>query len=137
MLTACMKKQYEPRANSETQVDSSLPKDSAIPNMILMSDGMDDLSSSSWLSLDSSNPAPSKTMLQRDMAGEDSARRNFTITKAITDGRHSIDMVQQPSQGPHGTTPRKLGKRYGKFITDLNIALTAEKSDHDGDHEDG
>lgn len=133
-----MKKPYEPRAISDTQVDSSLLKDSAKPNMVLMSDGMDDLSSSSWLSLDSSNPAPLKTMLQRDMAGEDSARRHFTINKVVTDGGHSIDMVQLPSQGPHMfTAPPKFGKRNGKLNTDLNIAFTAEKSDHDGDHEDG
>lgn len=136
-----MTKPYEPRAISDTRVGSNLLTNNTTLNMALASEGKDDKSSSSWLSLDSStadNPVLSNAMLQKGTTGEDPASRSFTIGKAVMGERHTIDVVQQPSLGPHVfTTPRKLRKRDGKLNANLDIGLSVEKSSHDGNREDG
>ncbi|XP_027351228.1 uncharacterized protein LOC113862330 isoform X2 [Abrus precatorius] len=101
----------------------------------------DDRSSSSWLSLDSctaDNHVLSKAVLQQSKVGEAPASRKISIGKAVTEERHTTDVVQQSSLGCHGsTTPRKPRKHFGKSNANLNIGLTVERSSHDGNHEDG
>ncbi|WVY93153.1 hypothetical protein V8G54_032241 [Vigna mungo] len=136
---ACMKKSGEPRANSDAQVDGGLLTN----NTALTNEEQDDRSSSSWLSLDScsaGNPVLSKSILghSTSMIGEASASRNFSIGKVVTEERHTIDIVQQPTVGPHvSTTPRKPRKRFGKPNANLNIGLIVERSSNDGNHENG
>ncbi|RDX77213.1 hypothetical protein CR513_42698, partial [Mucuna pruriens] len=124
----CVKKPCEPRASSDSQVDGGLLKNNTTPDIALTSEGQDDRSNSSWLSLDScsaDNPVLSKAIV-----------RQSTIGKAVTEERHTVSMVQQPSVGPHvSTTPRKPRKRSGKSNANLNIGLTVERSSHDGSHE--
>lgn len=131
-----MNKPYEPRANSDIQVDSSLPTNNGTPNMALTCKGMDDKSCSSWLSLDSSrseNPIISKGMLQQVTTGEGSASRNSTIGKAVAGEGLTFDIVQQPSLDPHTTrNPRKRRRK-----SNANTGLTVEKSNRDGNGEDG
>ncbi|KAK7303297.1 hypothetical protein RJT34_14200 [Clitoria ternatea] len=141
---ACMKTPCDQRGpNSDTQVDDGLLTNTNINttlNIALTSEGQDDRSNSSWLSLDScapDNPVLSKAVLQQGTAGEASASRNSSIGKAVTEERHNEDMVQQPSLGPHvSTTSQKPRKRSGKSNANLNIGLTVERLNHDGNHED-
>ncbi|KAI5447216.1 hypothetical protein KIW84_014895 [Lathyrus oleraceus] len=119
-----------PRANSDIQVDSSPPTKNAMPNTALNSMGMDDKSSSSWLSLDSSRsetPVLSKAVLQRVTTGEASASRNFKIFgKAVAKEGHTVDTVQPPNLVPRVfNTPRKPRKRRSKL--NANIGLTVKK----------
>nr|KYP62779.1 Myb-like protein O [Cajanus cajan] len=138
---ADMKKPREPRANSDTQVDGGLLTNNTIQNITLTSEGQDDRSCSSWLSLDScsaDNPVLCKATLQRSTIGEASASRNFSVGKAVKDERHTIDMVQLPNIGRHvSTTPRKSRKRSGKVNANLNIGLTVESSSREVNHENG
>ncbi|TKY72160.1 Myb protein O [Spatholobus suberectus] len=138
---ASLKKPREPKANSDTQVGGDLLTNNTTLNIGLTSEGQNDRSSSSWLSLDSctaDNSVLSKAILQQSTIGEASASRKFSIGKAITEERHTIDMVQQPSIGPHvSTTPRKPRKRSGKSNAKLNIGLTVERSTCDVNHENG
>ncbi|CAJ1962475.1 unnamed protein product [Sphenostylis stenocarpa] len=138
---ACMKKPSEPRAHSDAQVDGGLLINNTALNGAYTNEEQDDRSSSSWLSLDSctaGNPVPSNAILGQSTIGEASASRNFSIGKAVTEERHTVDMVQQPSVGPYlSTTPRKPRKRSGKSNANLNIGLTVERSTDDGIHENG
>lgn len=138
---ACIEKPCEPGPISDTQVDGGLLKNNTTLSIALTSEGQDDRSSSSWLSLDSctaDNPVFSKAILQQSTIGEVSASRNFSIGKSVTEERHTIDTVQQPSGGPHvSTTPRKPRKRFGKSNANLNIGLSVERSSCDGNHENG
>ncbi|XP_027931643.1 uncharacterized protein LOC114187567 [Vigna unguiculata] len=126
-----------------SQVDGGLLTNNTALNITLTNEEQDDRSSSSWLSLDSctaGNPVLSKAMLghSTSMIGEASASRNFSIGKVVTGETHTIDMVQQPTVGPHvSTTPRKPRKRFGKPKANLNIGLTVERSSNDGNHENG
>jgi len=138
-----MKKPGEPRANSDAQVDGGLLTNNTALNITLTNEEQDDRSSSSWLSLDSctaGNPVLSKAILghSTSMIGEASASRNFSIGKVVTEERNTLDMVQQPSVGPHvSTSPRKPRKRFGKPNANLNIGLTVERSNIDGNLENG
>ncbi|KAK7359775.1 hypothetical protein VNO77_01740 [Canavalia gladiata] len=139
---ACMKKPCELRANSDTQIDDGLRPNNTTLNMALTSEGQDDRSGSSWLSLDSctaDNPVLSMAMLQHSTIGEAPAPRNFSIGKAVvTEERHTTDKVQPPSPSLHvSTTPRKPRKRFGKSNANLNIGLSVETLNQDGNHEDG
>ncbi|KAG4945910.1 hypothetical protein JHK87_041917 [Glycine soja] len=137
----CMKKPCEPRGNYGTEVDGGLLTNSTALNIALTNDGQDDRSSSSWLSLDSctaDNPVLSKAILQQSTIGEASASKIFSIGKAVREERHTVDMIQQPSLGPHvSITSRKLRKRSGKSNANLNVGLTVERSSRDGNHENG
>lgn len=115
-----------PRSNSDIQVDSSPPANNAMPNTVLNCMGMDDKSSSSWLSLDSSRsetPVLSKAVLQRVTTGEGSASGNFKIFgKAVAKEGHTVDTVQPPSLVPHVVnTPQKLRKRRSKSNTNIGL----------------
>ncbi|KAL2341282.1 hypothetical protein Fmac_009222 [Flemingia macrophylla] len=136
-----MKKPREPRANSDTQVDDGLLTNNTTQNFTLTSEGQDDRSCSSWLSLDScsaDNPVLSKATLQQSTIGEASACRNLSIGKAVTEERHTIDMAQQPSIGLHvSPAPRKIRKRSGKLNANLNIGLTVDSSSCEVNHENG
>nr|XP_007147729.1 hypothetical protein PHAVU_006G149800g [Phaseolus vulgaris]ESW19723.1 hypothetical protein PHAVU_006G149800g [Phaseolus vulgaris] len=142
---ACMQKPGEPRANSNAQVDGGLltNNNNTALHITLTNEEQDDRSSSSWLSLDSctaGNPVLSKAILghSTSMIGEASASRNFSIGKVVTEERHTVDTAQQPTVGLHvSTTPRKPRKRFGKPNANLNIGLTVERSNNDGNHENG
>ncbi|KAK7245858.1 hypothetical protein RIF29_40711 [Crotalaria pallida] len=107
--TAFVDKSCEPRRISDTQVDDSLHmNDASTLNMALINDGKNDLSNSSWLSLDSSNTA------------------------------YDNPMVQDLNLGPGvSAAPRKPRKRSGKLNASFSIGLTIERSSHDDNDKDG
>jgi hypothetical protein len=100
-----------------------------MPNMALTIKGMDDISSSSWLSLDSSRSedlVQSKAMLQQVTTGEYSMSKNFTIGKTVVGEEHTVDIIEQPRPGPHVlTASRKPRTRRSKL--NANIGSTVER----------
>ncbi|XP_057436286.1 uncharacterized protein LOC130728742 [Lotus japonicus] len=96
-----------PRDNPGTQVTNIATLD-----MGLTREGKDGKNKNSWLSLDSSstdNFEFPKAMLQRGadtIAEEDTASRNSTICKAVTEARHPMHIAQQRSAGPQASVEK-------------------------------